>query len=207
MTPLATLLSQTSPRPASAAEAAGLLNAKTVRVENAELVSTRGLLQVLGPDALRTALSLLEQAGQADPLLRSFAQTIATTGISFADPVTQAMLDALGQAGWPAELVAALKAVGVRHVSPAEQVLGEGYVVTEQEAGAALAELDAPPQLDDTVLLSVNRKGGRTLLTCRTAGVTLAYNSSSGTPLDARGQALVAAVTAALGAYLEASNG
>jgi glycogen operon protein len=65
----------------------------------------------------------LKAAAAASNLLDDFRTTLITTGVNFADPVTQGMITQLSPA-WPAEVTAALRALGITHRSIAAELMG-----------------------------------------------------------------------------------
>ena len=120
------------------------LNAKSVPIYRSENITSAGLIIEIGTDLASQALASLEAAmnntaNPLAPLLRSQYQKLNSTGLDFSHPLTQQLIDQLSQAGvFSADLAGRLKAVGVRHISPYEQVAGEGQVVTVEQVQAAL---------------------------------------------------------------------
>jgi len=118
---------------------ADALNARVHRVSDNELYTVAGLVKALGPGLARVILTKFRSVVDTDPLMAAIYDKINSTGISFSDPDTQTMLDDLAAAGVFTQLeVADLKGIGVRMLSEAERVLGEGTVVTPDQVEAAM---------------------------------------------------------------------
>lgn len=65
-------------------------------------------------DDLRLVLGTLKAAGEQDPLIWGFSQKIMSTGISFADTETQAMIDVLAvSGGWSNSVRDKIKSIGI----------------------------------------------------------------------------------------------
>lgn len=125
----------------NAAEVLASITAKTVERTNSELQTSRGLTLVLGPEATATALGGLKTAGQANPLLDSIYIAVSTTGLDFANPVTQQMIDQLIGAGvFSAELGAALKVLGRWQESPLEVAASQRGVTTDENTVQAVLD-------------------------------------------------------------------
>lgn len=117
-------------------DVATILNSATETTEDHTYYTSRKLVTELGVDAYRIVSGTLAAIGEQDPLVKDFHQMLNSTGLPFADPMTQAMLDQIGAvAQWPAPLIAQLKEIGIKTESPAQKHLGGA--VTEQECQAA----------------------------------------------------------------------
>jgi len=120
------------------------LNAKSVPIYRSENMTSAGLVIEIGPELAAQALAGLEAAmndtaNPLAPLLRSQYQKLNSTGLDFSHPLTQQLIDQLSQAGvFSADLAGRLKSVGIRYVSPYEQIAGEGQVVTVDQVQTAL---------------------------------------------------------------------
>lgn len=122
----------------TAQELANHLNAKTIEVKDETFYTSRQLVNVIGPDHYRVVSATINQASQLDPLLADLFTTLKTTGISFADPLTQEMIDQLSvMANWPGEIATLMKEMGIKFYSIAEKELGQD--VTELMAEELLA--------------------------------------------------------------------
>jgi len=147
----------------TAQEIADALNAKTETVTNDELYTIAGIIQELGPDMARQVIAAFEAATAADPLLRAVYYKISSTGISFSDPDTVALLEQLQAAGvFTQEQVDALKGIGFRKKSKWELVAGDGAVVDVDTVAAALND---NPTISRQVLLSATRSESGTNIT------------------------------------------
>jgi len=147
----------------TAQEIADALNAKTETVTNDELYTVAGIIQELGPDMARQVIAAFEAATAADPLLRAVYYKISSTGISFSDPDTVALLEQLQAAGvFTQEQVDALKGIGFRKKSKWELVAGDGAVVDVDTVAAALND---NPTISRQVLLSATRSESGTSIT------------------------------------------
>ena len=147
----------------TAQEIADALNAKTETVANDELYTVAGIIQELGPDMARQVIAAFEAATAADPLLKAVYYKIASTGISFSDPDTVAMMDQLQAAGvLTADQVQALKGIGFRSKSKWELAAGDGAVV---DADTVAAALNDNPTISRQVLVSAMRQESGTSIT------------------------------------------
>ncbi len=147
----------------TAQEIADALNAKTETVANDELYTVAGIIQELGPDMARQVIAAFEAATAADPLLRAVYYKITSTGISFSDPDTVAMMDQLQAAGvLTADQVQALKGIGFRSKSKWELAAGDGAVV---DANTVAAALNDNPTISRQVLVSAMRQESGTSIT------------------------------------------
>jgi len=139
----------------TAQEIADALNAKTETVTNDELYTIAGITKELGPDVARGVIAAFEAAAQADPLLKAVYYKINSTGISFSDPDTVAMMEQLQAVGvLTAEQVDALKGIGFRKKSKWELAAGDGAVIDVDTVAAALND---NPAISRQVLLSATR--------------------------------------------------
>lgn len=116
------------------------LNEKTRRYVSDEAYTVAGLVKELGFNVARNLIEKFKTYAQNDQLLESLLDKLNSTGIVFSDPDTQSMLESLASQGvFTQSEVDLLKNIGVKSLSPAEERLGEGYVVTLEEVQAALS--------------------------------------------------------------------
>ena len=147
----------------TAQEIADALNAKTETVTNDELYTVAGLLKELGPDMARSVIADFEAVAQTDPLLKAVYYKITSTGISFADPDTVAMLEQLKTAGvFTQDQVDAIKSIGFKKKSKWELAAGDGAVI---DANTVAAALNDNPTLSRQVLVSALRQESGTSIT------------------------------------------
>ena len=147
----------------TAQEIADALNAKTETVTNDELYTVAGIIKELGPDMARQVLTAFEAATAVDPLLKAVYYKITSTGISFADPDTVALLEQLQAAGvLTQDQGDALKGIGFRKKSKWELAAGDGSVV---DADLVAAALNDNPAISRQVLLSAMRSESGTRIT------------------------------------------
>jgi len=147
----------------TAQEIADVLNAKTETVTNDELYTVAGIIKELGPDMARQVLTAFEAATAVDPLLKAVYYKITSTGISFADPDTVALLEQLQAAGvLTQDQGDALKGIGFRKKSKWELAAGDGSVV---DADLVAAALNDNPAISRQVLLSAMRSESGTRIT------------------------------------------
>ena len=99
------------------------LNAPSIEVRNETLQTNRAILSAIGPQAYELVSATLKAAAAASNLLDDFRTTLITTGVNFADPVTQGMISQLSPA-WPTDVTAALRALGITYRSLADQLFG-----------------------------------------------------------------------------------
>ena len=125
----------------TAVEVLTTITAMSVERTNTELQTSRGLTLVLGPEATATALGGLKLAGDANPLLDSIYIAVSTTGLDFANPVTQQMIDQLIGAGvFSTDLGALLKGLGRWQESPLERSGGERELTTDEATVQAVLD-------------------------------------------------------------------
>lgn len=147
----------------TAQEIADALNAKTETVANDELYTVAGIIQELGPDMARSVIAAFEAVAQTDPLLKAVYYKITSTGISFADPDTVAILEQLQAAGvFAQEQVDAIKSIGFKKKSKWELAAGDGAVI---DADTVAAALNDNPTLSRQVLVSAMRMESGTSIT------------------------------------------
>ncbi len=147
----------------TAQEIADALNAKTETVTNDELYTVAGIIKELGPDMARSVIAAFEAVAQTDPLLKAVYYKITSTGISFADPDTVALLEQLQAAGvLTADQVQALKGIGFRSKSKWELAAGDGAVI---DADTVAAALNDNPTISRQVLVSAMRQESGTSIT------------------------------------------
>jgi len=147
----------------TAQEITDVLNAKTETVTNDELYTVAGIIKELGPDMARQVLTAFEAATAVDPLLKAVYYKITSTGISFADPDTVALLEQLQAAGvLTQDQGDALKGIGFRKKSKWELAAGDGSVV---DADLVAAALNDNPAISRQVLLSAMRSESGTRIT------------------------------------------
>jgi glycine/D-amino acid oxidase-like deaminating enzyme len=147
----------------TAQEIADALNAKTEAIPVDELYTVAGLIQELGPDLTRQIIAKFKAVMEVDPLLGAIYEKLTSTGISFADPLTHAMIDQLVAAGVFDETEAeALKSIGVKHKSKWELVAGDGTVVDVNLVAAALND---NPEISRQVIVNVCRTESGTAIT------------------------------------------
>jgi len=147
----------------TAQEIADALNAKTETVTNDELYTVAGLLKELGPDMARSVIAAFEAVAQTDPLLKAVYYKITSTGISFADQDTVAMLEQLKTAGvCTQDQVDAIKSIGFKKKSKWELAAGDGAVI---DANTVATALNDNPEISRHVLVSVNRGESGTAVT------------------------------------------
>lgn len=147
----------------TAQEIADALNAKTETVTNDELYTVAGLLKELGPDMARSVIAAFEAVAQTDPLLKAVYYKITSTGISFADPDTVAMLEQLKTAGvFTQDQVDAIKSIGFKKKSKWELAAGDGAVI---DANTVAAALNDNPTLSRQVIVSALRQESGTSIT------------------------------------------
>lgn len=196
-----------------------LLEVETV--PNSQTITTASLLENLGPDSARVVLGSMQAAATSDPIVGAAYQALVTVGITLHQPDRLAMIAALAAAaGWPPELTAAVKALGVT-TRPRWQSLGYATEPTLQTIEAELQTQQADDELTFdrfSVLLSINR-GIETRVSCRVQRAALdglrlvtgdtveTFSSNGRTELPPHQAALVAAIQSALDAYEVALNG
>ncbi|GIW59031.1 MAG: hypothetical protein KatS3mg087_0097 [Patescibacteria group bacterium] len=147
----------------TAQEIADALNAKTETVTNDELYTVAGIIKELGPDAARGVIAAFEAVAQTDPLLKAVYYKITSTGISFADPDTVALLEQLKTAGvFTQEQVDAMKSIGFKKKSKWELAAGDGAVI---DADTVAAALNDNPTISRQVLVSAVRQESGTSIT------------------------------------------
>ena len=147
----------------TAQEIADALNAKTETVTNDELYTVAGIIKELGPDMARSVIAAFEVVAQTDPLLKAVYYKITSTGISFADPDTVAMLEQLQAAGvFTQEQVDAMKSIGFKKKSKWELAAGDGAVI---DANTVAAALNDNPTISRQVLVSAVRQESGTSIT------------------------------------------
>lgn len=97
------------------------LSAPSLQTTDHTLYTFRQLIQIIGPDMTSAVLGKLKAAAASNPLLDATYLAVCSSGIDFADPVTQEQVDALVTASvFTAEEGTALKAVGVQARSSLE---------------------------------------------------------------------------------------
>ena len=112
----------------TASEIADVLNAQTVTVTDNQLWTSAGLALKFGPQVV----GQIDETLKATPGFDWVRLLLAGKGIDFSSDVTQAALESLrGVLGGRLD---ALKAIGVRSVSPYQHVGFEGDVTVEQVA-------------------------------------------------------------------------
>lgn len=147
----------------TAQEIADALNAKTETVTVDELYTVAGLIQELGPDQSRAIIGAFKIAMAADPLLEAVYHKLASTGISFSDPTTVAIIDQLQLQGVFTEQQAhGLKGISAKLKSKWEIAAGDGAVV---DADTVAAALNDNPTISRQVLLSATRSESGTGIT------------------------------------------
>lgn len=117
-------------------EIADLLNAATATFSDNTLWSSAGLALMFGP----TAVGQIDEVLKATPGYDWVRLLLAGKGIDFSSEVTQAALESLRPV--LGDQVDALKAIGIRNISP-YQYAGFSGTVTVEEIAAARAELVA----------------------------------------------------------------
>lgn len=113
------------------------VNAKTIAIKDKTLIGPVGLRKRLPIEVVEAAAMSFEAAAKQSATMRMLVGTFQTYGFDFSDPDTIANIDALVAGGMPAEVGEALKSISTTMVSPAEQLLGVGTVVTQGEFDAA----------------------------------------------------------------------
>ena len=116
------------------AEIVALLNAATVTVRDTQLWTSAGHALLFGPEAV----GQIDEVLKATPGYDWVRLLLAGKGIDFSSDVTQASLESLR--GVLGSQVDALKAVGIRQISPYQDAGFEGDVTLE-EVAAIHAEL------------------------------------------------------------------
>lgn len=116
----------------TAAEVLATITAPSVEKTNSELLTLRTVAVTYGPVVAATAAGVLKAAGQLNPLCDGIYISVCSTGINFADPLTQAMIDQIFT-GEHADVGTALKALGRWLESPLE-VAGKQRGLTTDEA-------------------------------------------------------------------------
>lgn len=114
------------------------LNDPSIEVKNEVLQTNRAILQAIGPEAYELVSATLKAAAASSNLLDDFRTTLITTGVNFADPITQLMITQLSGA-WPAGLTAQLRALGITYRSLADELLGRA--AQQPDIGIARREL------------------------------------------------------------------
>jgi len=113
-------------------EVASVLNATTVAVRNPKQWTLGEIEQSLGADAACIIAKAIKDAAAVDPLMESAFVAVSTSGIQLHTDERQALVASIGQqAGWPAEQIAAMQALGLVRKSPAD-VAGLGVVTADQ---------------------------------------------------------------------------
>jgi len=124
-------------------DAVAALNVKNIPREDHSLYTFRELTNRYGTTFAATALGGLKAAAASNPLLDAAYQAIATTGLDFANPITQGMIDQLQAAGaWDSITASQLKAIGITDISLVEQMNSIGDTATEDDFNNALIELN-----------------------------------------------------------------
>jgi hypothetical protein len=114
------------------ATATEALNAASIDEIDDTWYSSRYLVTYLGPADYRIVSGSLAAIGEQDPLVKDIHQSLNGEGIDFSTDTTQGMIDQLGAAaGWSAEIIGKLKAIGRWTISPARKHLSRD--VTQQE--------------------------------------------------------------------------
>lgn len=114
------------------ATATATLNTASIAEVDDTWYSSRYLVTYLGATDYRTVSGSLAAIGAQDPLVRDIHQSLNGEGIDFSTDTTQVMIDQLGAAaGWSAEIIGKLKAIGRWTISPARKHLSRD--VTQQE--------------------------------------------------------------------------
>ena len=146
-------------------EIAAALNAKTEVVPVTEPVTVATILRHFGEETARALLTKFLPLAASDPLMAAIYAQLNSTGIPFASPKTQEILDGLAARGvFTPQEVETLKGLGVQRKSKWETVAGDGAVVTPEQVAAALAA--SPPVPDDRqVILSCQRTATATRVT------------------------------------------
>ncbi len=178
-------------------EIVATLNAKTIRKTDSTKVTYAVLADKFGSEVVAQFDAKLQQIGFEWARL-----TLAGAGIDFSNEQTQAVIDGFVAANIVDPATgAALKALGVWHVSPCEDA---GLPpATEADVQAALDEIanEPPPTPDPAVMVSGVIRPESTFLTLAGHGQRFSFNSSTPVPLDAKQQAFVSAITDAVHAY------
>jgi hypothetical protein len=133
MADLSALLRRLNLTTATAADAAGVLNRKTVQQTNHKRQNAADMLRRFGAEKVMSWSTSIGHNGGA-----ILVQTIAGSGVDFADPETVKVIQGLAQKGAITEQDAAdMLAQGTWFVSPWEDAGGEGDV-SEADVAAAL---------------------------------------------------------------------
>lgn len=119
------------------------INAPSVELRDDHRKLMGDVKQAVGADVTRRLLVALEMAAQADPLVRAAVQQLVAGGLNFADDDVRATIDAMHTGGLlTAEDAAAVKAIGVWHVTPHQAAGGDGEAsLAEVQAGATCLQL------------------------------------------------------------------
>lgn len=110
------------------AEIVTLLNTASVTVRDSQLWTSAGLALMFGPEAV----GQIDEVLKATPGYDWVRLLLAGKGIDFSSDVTQASLESLRDI--LGDQVDALKAIGVRQISPYQEAGFEGDVTLEQVA-------------------------------------------------------------------------
>lgn len=108
------------------AQIVAMLNAPSVTVRDTQLWTSAGLALLFGPEAV----GQIDEVLKATPGYDWVRLLLAGKGIDFSSDVTQASLESLR--GVLGSQVDALKAVGVRQISPYQEAGFEGDVTVEE---------------------------------------------------------------------------
>jgi len=119
----------------TAAEIAAALNAKNVQVPISGRKTWSDIAAEIGPEKTQQFYATLEQLG-----LYWVRETLSGAGIDFSNPQTQQMIQRFQEDNViSAQEAIILKGLGIKTLSPYEQLAGEGQVVTEEQVAAAMA--------------------------------------------------------------------
>lgn len=131
----------------SDAEAAAMVNAKTVDRYNDTLITSRTLIVQLGLADAQQSLSALAVAAGSNALLDSMRITLCSTGIDFSNSITQSVIDQLYESQLiSSDLAMRLKRLG-RWTEPVT-IEWLGRAATEQDVSECRAQMLKSSLLD-----------------------------------------------------------
>ena len=163
----------------TAAEVLEAITALSVERSNSDLQTSRALTIAIGPEAAATALGGLKAAAATNPLFDSMYIALSSTGLDFAYPMVQQMIDTLTASGaWSSDLGALLKALGIWSESPLEHHNATRGLTTDeatvQEVLDTIASEQEPQVYDhrQALLSIVLQSDGKAIVSCRVVATT-----------------------------------
>jgi len=141
------------------AEIATALNTKTIAVLQPGRKTWADIAAAVGPEAADYLYNALDREGYT-----WMRDTLAGGGLDFSQPEILDLLEKLRDIRLLSEQeYSALRQLGIKMISPYEQMAGEGQVVTEEQVTEALALIE--PDGEQQILSVVVQPDGRTMAT------------------------------------------